>query len=92
MKIDFKKILTRWDVLAVIAVFILVFVISYLTFFTPNYYRREIPVWTTYDPTGVVGEVQSRSPRWLRVVFIGVIVGVILGLMLLGLRSVFRRS
>ena len=66
--------------------------VDWTPFFTPNYYRREIPVWTTYDPTGVVGEVQSRSPRWLRVVFIGVIVGVILGLMLLGLRSVFRRS
>ena len=44
MKIDFKKILTRWDVLAVIAVFILVFVISYLTFFTPNYYSVRSPI------------------------------------------------
>jgi UPF0755 protein len=44
MKIDFKKLLTRWDVLAVIAVFIFVFVIAYLTFFTPNYYSAKSPV------------------------------------------------
>jgi len=38
------KILTRWDVLAVIGVFILVLVISYFTFFTPNYYSVSSPV------------------------------------------------
>jgi UPF0755 protein len=38
------KILTRWDILAVIGVFILVIVISYFTFFTPNYYSVSSPV------------------------------------------------
>lgn len=38
------KIFTRWDVLAVLGVFILVLVVSYLTFFTPNYYSLDSPV------------------------------------------------
>jgi UPF0755 protein len=44
MKIDLKKILVRWDVLAVIGVFILILIISYLTFFTPNYYIAKSPI------------------------------------------------
>jgi len=39
-----KKVFIRWDVLAIIAVFILVLVLSYLTFFTPNYYLANSPV------------------------------------------------
>jgi UPF0755 protein len=44
MRLDFKKLLTRWDVLAVIGVFILVLVLSYFTFYTPNYYSLKSPV------------------------------------------------
>ena len=44
MGIDFKKLFTRWDVLAIIVVFFLVLVISYLTFFTPNFYSAKSPV------------------------------------------------
>ena len=47
MRPDIKKFLKRWDVLSVIGVFILVFVLSYLTFFTPNYYSQKSPV--TFD-------------------------------------------
>ena len=47
MKSKFTKLLTRWDFLAVAGVFILVLVISYLTFFTPNYYTADQPV--TFD-------------------------------------------
>ncbi len=47
MKVNLLKILVRWDVLTVIAVFILVLVLSYLTFFTPNYYKSGSPV--TFD-------------------------------------------
>jgi len=39
-----KKVFIRWDVLAIIAVFILVLVLSYITFFTPNYYLANSPV------------------------------------------------
>jgi UPF0755 protein len=47
MKLDFKKLLIRWDFLAVAGVFIIVLVFSYLTFFTPNYYPGNSPV--TFD-------------------------------------------
>ncbi len=44
MNSKLKKVFIRWDVLAIIAVFILVLVLSYLTFFTPNYYLANSPV------------------------------------------------
>ncbi len=44
MKIKIKKILFRWDVLTVLSVFILLLVVFYLTFFTPNYYPGKTPV------------------------------------------------
>ncbi|MDZ7624180.1 MAG: endolytic transglycosylase MltG [Ignavibacteriaceae bacterium] len=44
MKSKLTKLLTRWDFLAVAGVFILVLVLSYLTFFTPNYYTANQPV------------------------------------------------
>ena len=47
MKSKFLKLFTRWDFLAVVGVFILVLVLSYLTFFTPNYYTASQPV--TFD-------------------------------------------
>ena len=47
MKSKLIKFLFRWDVLAVISVFILVIVISYLTFYTPNYYTANSPF--TFD-------------------------------------------
>ncbi|MGB5287675.1 MAG: hypothetical protein WBN42_04245, partial [Ignavibacteriaceae bacterium] len=47
MRIDFKKIFTRWDVLAVISVFIIVFIVSYITFFSSNFYSAKSPV--TFD-------------------------------------------
>ena len=44
MKSKLLKLFTRWDFLAVAGVFILVLVLSYLTFFTPNYYTANPPV------------------------------------------------
>ena len=44
MKEKTIKLLTRWDVLAVVAVFIFVIILSYFTFFTPNFYAGSSPV------------------------------------------------
>ena len=41
------KLLSRWEILAVVGVFILVLVVSYFTFFTPNYYIAKAPI--TFD-------------------------------------------
>lgn len=39
-----KSLLTRWEFLAVVGVFVLVLILSYLTFFTPNYYKHDSPI------------------------------------------------
>ena len=39
-----KNIFIRWELLAVVGVFLLVLVIAYLTFFTPNYYKQNSPI------------------------------------------------
>lgn len=44
MKSKFTNLLTRWDVLLVLAIFFLVLIFSYITFFTPNYYSAKTPV------------------------------------------------
>jgi UPF0755 protein len=37
----------RWDILVIVTVFLLIIVLSYLTFFTPNYYLANSPI--TFD-------------------------------------------
>jgi len=44
MNFNFRKYLLRWDVLSIIAVFIFVLLLFYVTFFTPNYYPHKSPV------------------------------------------------
>ncbi len=44
MEKKIKKFFFRWDFLAVLALFIFLMVIFYLTFFTPNYYLQNGPV------------------------------------------------
>ena len=38
------RLLTRWDVLVVVAVFIFILILSYFTFFTPNFYSSNAAV------------------------------------------------
>jgi UPF0755 protein len=49
MQSKFLKLFTRWDFLAIVGVFVLVLIISYLTFYTPNYYAANAPI--TFDIT-----------------------------------------
>ncbi len=49
MKSKFLNLFTRWDFLAIVGMFILVLVLSYFTFFTPNYYAAKAPI--TFDIT-----------------------------------------
>jgi len=66
--------------------------VDWAPFFTPQYYRREIPVWTTYDPTGMFGEAGASTPRWTRVGLLGFGIGALLGLLLVLGRSFGQRS
>ncbi|HXG21883.1 MAG TPA: multicopper oxidase domain-containing protein [Methylomirabilota bacterium] len=56
--------------------------VDWAPFFSPRYYKREIPVWAAYDPTGMFGEAGARSPRWPRAVALGFVSGAFLGLLL----------
>lgn len=47
MKGKFLEFIIRWDVITIVAVFILILTLSYITFFTPNYYKMNSPV--TFD-------------------------------------------
>jgi FtsP/CotA-like multicopper oxidase with cupredoxin domain len=53
--------------------------VDWTPFFTPQYYRREIPVWTTYDPTGMLGEVTAPTSHVGRFMMLGFVAGVLLG-------------
>lgn len=53
--------------------------VDWSLFFTPQYYRREIPVWTTYDPTGMFGEPDTTTLRLGRFVLSGFLIGAFLG-------------
>jgi len=53
--------------------------VNWAPFFTPQYYRREIPVWTTYDPTGMLGEVAAPTSHAGRFMMLGFVAGVLLG-------------
>jgi hypothetical protein len=67
--------------------------VDWAPFFSPRYYKKEIPVWTTYDPTGMLGEAGARAPDWPRAVLLGFLVGTLLGLgLVLGRRAFRRRS
>lgn len=44
MQSRFKNLLTRWEFLSVVGVFIFILIISYLTFFTPNYFTSSSPI------------------------------------------------
>ncbi|MBI3756496.1 MAG: multicopper oxidase domain-containing protein [Deltaproteobacteria bacterium] len=66
--------------------------VDWTPFFSPRYYKREIPVWATYDPTGIFGEAGARTPRWPRAVLLGFIVGALFGLCLVLGRALPRRG
>lgn len=65
--------------------------VDWSPFFSPQYYKREIPVWTTYDPAGMLGEAEARSPRLTRSILLSFVAGVLLALLIVWVRSLLRR-
>lgn len=65
--------------------------VDWTPFFSPKYYQREVPVWATYDEPGMLGEVGSRTPRLSRAVLLGFVVGVLLGGLIVLVRSYAKR-
>jgi plastocyanin len=66
--------------------------VDWAPFFTPQYYQREVPVWTTYDETGMLGEASARAPRVGRAVLLGFIAGVLGGSLVVLVRSLIKST
>lgn len=66
--------------------------VDWAPFFSPKYYQREIPVWTTYDPTGMLGEAGARPLRWSRAILLGLVIGALIGCGFVLGRSFRRRT
>jgi hypothetical protein len=65
--------------------------VDWAPFFMPQYYKREIPVWTTYDATGALGEAGARSPHLLHPILLGFVAGTLVTLLIVLLHSLRRR-
>lgn len=65
--------------------------VDWSPFFSPHYYKRAIPVWTTYDPTGMLGEAEARSPRLIRAMVLSFVAGILLAFLIVFIRSLLRR-
>lgn len=66
--------------------------VNWAPFFSKEYYERKVPVWTTYDEAGMLGEAGSRTPRLTRVVLLGFVVGMLLGSLVVLVRSFIKRA
>lgn len=53
--------------------------VNWAPFFTKEYYQGQVPVWTTYDEAGMLGEAGSRTPWLSRSVLLGFVVGLLVG-------------
>ena len=50
-------------------------------FFSPDYYRRKIPVWVTYDDMRMLGEAGSVTPSPRQLVARLLLGGLLLGML-----------
>ncbi len=53
--------------------------IDWKPFFSPDYYRRKIPVWVTYDDLGMLGEAGSTTPAPRQVAARALLAGLAVG-------------
>jgi hypothetical protein len=66
--------------------------VDWAPFFTKEYYERKVPVWATYDETGMLSEVGSQPPRLSRAVLLGFVVGVALGSLVVLVHVLIKRA
>jgi len=65
--------------------------VDWTPFFTKEYYERKVPVWTTYDEPGMLGEAGAQAPRLSRAVLLGFAVGASLGGLIVLIRPLMKR-
>lgn len=66
--------------------------VDWTPFFTKAYYERKVPMWATYDESGMLGEAGNRTPRLSRTVLVGFVVGAVLGSLIVLARSRMKRD
>lgn len=66
--------------------------IDWAPFFTPAYYRRQVPVWATYDEAGLLGEAGEQTPYLSRTLLLGFMLGAGCGSFFLLLRARRQRT
>jgi len=65
--------------------------VDWAPFFSARYYKKEVPVWATYDESGMLGEASSRTPSLSRSGLLGFAIGVLLGGLIVLLRARTKR-
>jgi FtsP/CotA-like multicopper oxidase with cupredoxin domain len=66
--------------------------VNWTPFFTKEYYERKVPVWATYDETGMLGEAGSQTRPLRRVVLLGFVVGLLLGVLTILMGAWIKRA
>lgn len=61
-------------------------------FFTPDYYRKAVPVWLDYDPGGLFAEPTAPLRPLVQAMLFGVACAVLISLLALPLRRLRRRA
>jgi manganese oxidase len=65
--------------------------IDWRPFFSPEYYRRKIPVWVTYDDMKMLGEAGAGVPPMRQLVARAILAGLLVGMLLSWRRRPRRR-
>lgn len=66
--------------------------VEWKKFFTPEFYRREVPVWIDYDPLNRLADVTGSSRETVRFLFLGLVAGSWLAVLIALMRHPRRRS
>ncbi len=66
--------------------------VDWSSFFTPEYYARQLPVWLSYDLRGVLGDTAAGPLLTVRIILFAIAIGLLVGVIILILRDVRTRS
>lgn len=66
--------------------------VDWAPLFTPEYYRREVPVWAAYDPLGILGDVPPEQAVRIKTVLFALDVGLLLAVLVLLFRPRRKES
>lgn len=65
--------------------------VEWTKFFTPEFYRREVPVWIDYDPLNRLADVTGSSRETIRFLLLGLVAGAWMAVLIALIRPRRRR-